>query len=169
MGRLRSDYERPLFLGISEEVVDLFGVDDTVLFRFSSAIAENHAVEDALYSEPSTTVQYKQYRIKCLYVDRKNTEQASDNGIEYEASNQIYVSLNHLLKAQVLPDQQGDLVGAGDVIGISLRDQYFEYDIIEVNNDGYINNSDKFTGYILTVKRRDKYISERKTGGPILP
>lgn len=164
MGRLRNDYERPLFMGVSEEVVDLFGVDDVAFFRFSSA--DNISGRDPLYDEPTTTVQYKQYTIKCLVTEKTDDADPTEFGTEHSYGSSIYVALNHLIKAQVTPDLSGDYVSEGDVIGINVRGEYFEFDIINADRDGWINDSDKFVGYNLECKRRDKYVSQRKTGGP---
>ena len=163
MGRLRDDYERPLWMGITEEVVDLFGVDDVLLFRWSAA--DNTSNKDPLYSEPNTQVRFKQYKIKCLYLDYVNSAAASSMGLEFEKGNKIYVALAHLLKAQVEPDCKGGLIAEGDTIGLHYRGEYIEYDILQANPTGWVNDSDKFTGYNLDVKRSGKFTPERKTGG----
>ena len=78
--------------------------------------------------------------------------------------NRIYVAVNHLLKALVSRDANNELVAEGDVIKIHSRGEWREYDIIQVSRTGWINDTDKFTGYELDVVRRDKYTPDRKTG-----
>lgn len=163
MGRLRDDYEFPLMCNTSEEVVDLFGVDDAYLFRFSAA--DNNTIKDPLWDEPMVTggAAYRKFKIKCMFLEYDNTTDASEEGSEAYSNNEIYVSRNHLLKAQVPPDVDGELVSEGDSIGIHYKGDYIEYDITDADHDGYLNNSDKFSGYRLTVVRREKFIPERKT------
>lgn len=162
MGRLRNDREAPLFRGVAEEVVDLFGVPDAYLFRFSSA--DNLSNKDPLWSEPSTTARFTRYPIKVSYSDYDDSTDADDAGRDMTLDVNLYVSLNHLLKAQVPKDGDGDYVTEGDVVGFHWRGEYIEADVLVANHDGWVNDTDSFTGYTLTCKRRDKYVTERKTG-----
>lgn len=161
MGRLRDDYENPLFQNTSEEFVDLFGVDDVRFFRFSAA--DNISGRDPLYDEPTTTVQYIEFKIKCLVTEKTDGADPTPVGQDLDHGATIYVALNHLIKAQVPPDLQGDYIAEGDVIGINYRGEYFEFDIIVCDREGWLNNSDKFVGYTLDCKRKEQYVSQRKT------
>lgn len=162
MGRLRGDYEAPLMRGVAEEVVDLFGVPDAFLFRFSSA--DNLSNKDPLWSEPSTTARFTRYPIRLSFSDYTGATDADDGGRDMSLEVGIYLALNHLLKAQVPKDGEGEYVTEGDVIGFHQRGVYVEVDVLSVEHDGWVNDTDSFTGYTLQCKRRDKYVTERKTG-----
>lgn len=162
MGRLRDDYENPLHRCIAEEVIDLFGVDDVFLFRWEAA--DNISIKDPLWDEPTTTVAFKKFVIKASYQDNgSGTDNATESGREMETEIQIFISLNHLTKAQVPTDRFGDWLVDGDVVGLHYRGEYTEFDLLEVQRDGFVNDSDKFTGYACQGKRREKYVADRKT------
>lgn len=162
MGRLRGDYEAPLFRSIAEEVTDLFGVGDAYIYRFSSA--DNLSVKDPLWSEPMTTARFTKYPIKLNFSDYSDSTDSDEAGRDAYLDVNVYIALNHLIKAQVPRDAEGEYVTEGDVVGFHWRGEYVEVDVIAANRDGWVNDSDQFTGYTLTCKRRDKYVTERKTG-----
>jgi len=162
MGRLRDDYERPLFLCVAEEVVDLFGVDDVYLFRWEAA--DNVSIKDPLWDEPTTTAAFKRFVIKAAFQDYAGSDVATESGREIDTDCRIFIALNHLTKAQVPLDRFGDWVVEGDVVGLHYRGEYTEFDLVEVERDGFVNDSDKFTGYVCQGKRREKYVADRKTG-----
>lgn len=161
MGRLRDDYENPLFQGVTEEVVDLFGIDDVILYRF--ATADQTGVTDPLWDEPSTVARFKEYKIKAMFLGYSEDESATEDGFENNITDTIYVALNHLIKAGVPQDARGDYMAPGDVIRIHYKGNALEYDITSADKTGWVNDSDKFTGYDCDVARRGKYMPERKT------
>lgn len=163
MGRLRDGYEIPLFHGISEEVVDLFGIDDCTLHKHFTAVQN----KDPIWNEPaSTTVKYKQYKIKCMTFDPTSDAAASEFGTIDIFETKIYVAMAHLLKAGIIPDEKGDYVDEGDMIEIKktgpAQVRSLFYDIIKALRVGYVNDESDNTGYELQVKRNWKYVPERK-------
>lgn len=161
MGRIRDDYEHPLLRSMAEEIVDLFGVDDAYLYRWEAA--DNLSIKDPLWDEPTTTAAFKRFTLKVRFSDYQGTEEPSDQGREIETDCSIYISVNHLMKAHVPLDHYGDWVVEGDVVGLHFRGEYTEFDLVSVERDGFVNDSDKFTGYVCQGKRREKYIADRKT------
>jgi len=163
VGRLRGDYEAPLMRSVAEEVNDLFGVNrDSYLFRWSPA--NNNTIKDPLWDEPTSTARFVRYPIQVHYSEYDRTTESDDSGRDRSLDVSIYISLNHLIKAQVPKDAEGESVAPGDVVGFHWRGEYVEVDVIEAKRDGWVNDSDSFVGYRLDCKRRDKYVSERKTG-----
>lgn len=165
MGRLRGCEEQPLFQDISEEVVDLFGVDDVLLFRYSSV--DQSPVTDPLWNEPTTTVRFKPYKIKALYTDYQNDNNPSEIGEDTVYTNFIWLSLNHLIKAGVKKDSQNEYVSEGDAIRLFYKGDTIEYFIIRAQRTGFINDTEHPTGYTLDVKRNLKYVPERATSDEI--
>lgn len=162
MGRLRDDFENPLFQGAAEEVVELFGMSDVVLYRHTAV--DQTGITDPLWNEPTTTIRYAEFKIQAMFMDWQEDMEVTEAGQHQEFRNRIYVAVNHLLKALVPRDANNELVAEGDVIKIHSRGEWREYDIIQVSRTGWINDTDKFTGYELDVVRRDKYTPDRKTG-----
>lgn len=162
MGRLRDDYEEPLFQCVAEEVVDLFGMEDVVLYRH--AVVDQTGITDPLWGEPSTQLRFSEFKIQAMFMDYQEDMEVSEAGEHQEWRNRLYVDLNHLIKALVPRDANNEFIAEGDVIKIHARGEWREYDILQVSRTGWINDSDKFTGYELDVARRDKFLPERKTG-----
>lgn len=162
MGRLRDDYECALFNSVSEEVVDLFGVDGVRLFKHNAA--DNITGRDPLWDEPSPHVKYKEFEIKALWLDWKDDPEPGAEGFGHTWENTIYVALTHLLKAGAPLDDQNDYVSEGDMIFVFNGNKEFYYDVISVERAGWINDSSQFTGYNLTVKRNRQFYPERKLG-----
>jgi hypothetical protein len=164
MGRLRDGYESPLILGVSEEVVDLFGTD-AVLYKPDDCAIAN--IRDPLYDEPTGTLVFKPYRIKALFLEYRDDFVPSAEGSVNENSNQIFVALNHIIAAGVKPDSMGDYVVEGDLIKIFFRGKEIVYHVIQMEREAHFNNSDNFTGYTLDCKRSSKYAPERNILPPI--
>lgn len=161
MGRIRNGYEIPLFHAITEEVVDLFGIDEVTLHKHNPATQ----VIDPVWSEPNqTTVRYKQYRIKAMHIDPLTTYDVGDLGGIDIFENKLYVAMAHLLKAGVTADEKGDYIDEGDLIQIHKKDgdKSVFYDIIKAQRVGYMNDTSEWTGYDLDVRRNWKYGAERK-------
>lgn len=160
MGRLRDDYEAPLIRGMAEEIVDLYGIDDVVLYRWSAA--DNITIKDPLWSEPMTTPAYKPFRIKAHRLDPDQDLPGDPEGRDENYSAKLFVALNHLLQALIQPDDQGDYINGGDVILLYVKSDPIYYDIIKINKVGYVNDTSRFSGYDVTVVRREKFSPERK-------
>lgn len=165
MGRIRDDFECQLFNSMSEEVVDLFGVENAKLFRFAAPGVDNISNRDPLWDEPSPHVRYKTYGIKCMFLQWNDDPEPGPEGQHHMWENQIFISLNHLKKAGCVPDNQNDYVNEGDMIFVFNGRNEFYYDVIKSQREGWVNDSSDFTGYTLQVKRNLKFVPERKVQG----
>lgn len=169
MGRLRDDREAEYFCSIAQEVTDLFGTDDATLYRFSAREDENLAGKDPLWDEPSETVGtafYKPFDLPVMWFSwASNILTVAPMGREEEIDVIAHVTVNHLKQAGVVPDVDGEWIAPGDTLAIHTKcgHETLEYDILQTNREGWINSSDKFVYYELTLKRRAKYEPERKT------
>lgn len=165
MGRLRNGRDAALFRRIAAEVTDLFGTADCTLYRYSAALDENLAGKDPIWDEPTTTPTYKKFSLPCNWFDYNSTANPSEFGRDDEIDATAFLALNHLIGAGVPPDENKDYVEPGDIISIhdSCGHEIQVYDILQTNRMGWVNSSDRFTGYELELKRRSKYVPERKT------
>lgn len=165
MGRLRGDKDAANFLRVAAEVTALFGASDCTLYRHFGAQNENIAIKDPVWDEPSTTPVYKAYDLPCSWFGMDNVTDASEMGRDETQSSRAYIALLHLIEAGVTRDESKDYVDTGDILSIHSRcgHETQVYDIVQVTRSGWVNASDKFTGYDLEVKRRLKYVPERKT------
>lgn len=161
MGRLRDDYENPLFQCIAEEVVDLYGVDDAYIYRFWSQSAANLADKDPLWGEPSTKVKYTRYKIKLMFLEYDDDETPNESGYHDQLTNKIYIAVNHFIKAGVPKDHNGDFCSPEDRIRVHYLGDQVEYFVTNVDRVGWINDTDKYTGLELTVNRNTKFVPER--------
>lgn len=163
MGKLRHAEDQAYFHSIAEEVVDLFGVDDAVLYRF--APADNETTRDPLYDEPvlGHTVKYLSYVLSMMFFDYLDTPEVGAGGLLETIQARGYISVTHLLGASVPTDARGDYLAEGDIVAFHTgSSQKIIYDIIDVTRTGWINDSSAFTGYDLTLKRSSKYLPDRK-------
>lgn len=167
MGRLRSGKDAAFLCRIAKEVTDLFGTADCVLFRFSALEDENIAIKDPLWDEPKLgeTVAYKAFDMPGAWSDWNSSVNTGDLGREDDIDALGYLTLGHLVAAGVPTDSDDEYVGPGDVLSVHSKcgRENFQYDILQANRDGWVDSSDQFTGYALELKRRDKYLPERKT------
>jgi hypothetical protein len=74
----------------------------------------------------------------------------------------LWISREHLDTAVVPIDRIGEQVRAGDFVKVWVGGDEIYYDIVEATRDGYVNDSDKWTQYECTLKKRLKYEAERK-------
>ena len=163
MGKLRHAEDQAFFHSVAEEVVDLFGVDDAVLYRFASA--DNQTTRDPLYDEPSLghTVKYTPYTVSLMFFDYTDTPEVSAGGFLETVQAKGYISLAHLEKAGVPVDDHLSHVAEGDIVAIHTgSSQKIIYDIIDVTRTGWVNDSSVFTAYDLSLKRSTKYLPDRK-------
>lgn len=160
MGRLRDDYECALFNSVSEEVVDLFGIDGAKLYKYLPA--DNITNRDPLWDEPSPHVRYKVFEVKCMFLDYHDAPNESPEGFHTNFENKIYIALNHLLKAGVASDLDNEYISEGDMIFVFDGKREFYYDVLNVDRTGWINDTSQFTGYELDVKRNGTFAPERK-------
>ena len=167
MGRLRSGKDAAFLCRVAKEVTDLFGTADGTLFRFSAAEDENLAIKDPLWDEPELgeTVAFESFDLPVAWSDWNSSVGVGSLGREDEIDAIGYLTVGHLLAAGVPKDSDGEFVGPGDVLSIHSKcgHEEFQYDILQTNRDGWVDSSDQFTGYQLELKRRDKYLPERKT------
>lgn len=164
MGRLRSCEDTDFIASITDEVTELFGVEDAGLYRYSAVWPENIARKDPLWDEPNTTPAYKLFNVPLMWFDWASVDSASEFGDDSEIDASAYISRNHLISAGVPPDHDLDYVNAGDILVIHNKcgHQKLYYDIVQSDRDGWINSTDQFTQYKLQLKRRQKYDPERK-------
>lgn len=159
MGRLRGGEDAAYFRSINEEVIDLFGNEDGVLHRFN---AEGSCPnQDPVWDEPTTKPNYEPFNLPFLIQDWNTPIQVDELGAEtiYEAT--IYISRAHLDRVAVPKDSTGEQIRPGDKFECWHQGDRLYYDIITVNRDGFVNDSDCWSQYVLTCRRTTKYVSEK--------
>lgn len=164
MGRLRSDRDAAFICSIADEVTELFGTENSSLYRYYGRWPENLSGKDPVWDEPSSTAFFERYDLPCQWFDWNSSDNENPQGRGEEIDATGYVTLNHLKAAGVPVDPGGEYVAVGDVLAVhtGCGGETFFYDIIQTNREGWINSTDKFTGYSLELKRRNKYVPERK-------
>jgi len=161
MGRLRDGYENPLFQHYSSEIVDLYGTDEVILYRFDEALSDS--VADPLWDEYAPAPKYRAFKIKGFRFDiSRDGSTNSPHGKNTEIDVTSTISRNHLDHAGVPTDVDGRMVREGDVLLFHERGDTFYYDIIGTNRKGHVNNTDSWTYVECTMKRREKFTPERK-------
>lgn len=158
MGRLRDGYDAPLWASVNEEVIDLFGNEDGFLHYLS---ADNCAVREPLYGEPAAKPRYTKFQIPYVIQDWTTPIDVNDDGSEQRYEATIFVSREHLLKAGVPLDGNGEMARPGDKFECWHKGDRIFWDIIGVDRQGHVNDSDHWTQYILTCTRTVKYVPER--------
>jgi hypothetical protein len=159
MGRLRGGEDSPLFMSVNEEIVDLFGNEDGVLHRFDTDAS--CPSKDPLWDEPTVKPVYIPYNIPYLLQDWATPIQVDELGQEviYEAT--LFISRTHLQKAGVPVDGNGDHVRPGDRFESWHQGDRIYFDLIGVDRQGYVNDSDNWTQYVCVARRSTKYVPEK--------
>ena len=162
MGRLRHDEDYGYLKSISEEVVDLFGVDAIIHKHFQ---ADQTATRDPLWDEPAQGegIQRVAYKIKMHFFDYDENPQSGENGFYYEVDAKGYVCLQHLIDAGIERDPTGDYIAEGDIIEVHKGTwNAIAYDVINTTKAGWVNTSHQFTGYNLALKVNSRFKPERQ-------
>lgn len=161
MGRLRDGFENPLFQHYGSEIVDLYGNDDMILFRYDEEASKENI--DPLWKEYAPNAKYVGYKVKGFLTEfTRETSTASPHGKDTEFDAKVTISREHLDKSGVPKDIDGQMVREGDILLINeLGDAYY-FDLLNVERKGYVNQSDQWLFLDLTCKRREKYVPERK-------
>lgn len=161
MGRLRNGYESELFLGVAEEVVDLFGMEEVILYRLDpDGICADYS---GVYGEVTTDRQYKAYKTKAHYQEITDDFQISEMGETNIYNSTVFFALRHLKGSGVPVDETREYIGEGDFVIFFWRGERIAFDVIDVKREGYVNNSDTFVGYTCQVKRNTRFVPERNT------
>jgi len=167
MGTLRGDEDICLFRDIAEEVVELFGVScDARLFKPLPEL--QIATRDPLWDEPAAgnKIQYKIFPIKLFYANWETNPEFTDLGLGIEYDVEFYVTINHLLAANVPTDDENQFMNEGDIFEVFRNKAEWFFEVVKATRAGYINNSSEFTGYNLFMKRRTRFIPQREIEGP---
>lgn len=160
MGRLRHGYDAPLWRSINEEVIDLFGNEDGILHRLDPS--GSCGGTDPVWSEPSGVATYKKYKLPFIFQDLTTPIETGDQGYEQLYLVTIYISRVHMQKAGVFIDTTGDYVSPGDKFEMFTKGDRIFWDIIGVDREGFVNDSDSWTQYTLECKRTTKFEPERE-------
>lgn len=165
MGRLRSGKDADYFCRIAGEVTDLFGTDDAILYRYFGKEDENLTGKDPIWDEPTTTAFFESYPMPVQWFDYTTISNESEHGRDEETDATAFLTVAHLIAAGVPVDPDKQYVSVGDTLAIHTDCGHLklEYDILQVRREGWVDSSDNFVGYSVELKRRDKYVPERKT------
>jgi hypothetical protein len=168
VGRLLNGSERRLFDSIAMDVLRLAGADQTVLWKFvrnpAKTINQVSGFIDCLYEEPiNASKHYFPYKIMCYFDQPDRATEATDDGRQQRSEGRAWVSRKDLEEKKVPLDETGNHMASGDIIQLfskSGKTWYFE--VMSVNRDGFENDSDVWTHYVLDLVRNDSFIPERK-------
>jgi hypothetical protein len=164
LGTLLNGKEKKLFDSINLEMMTLAGAQrvckDILLWAFQTPTTSTH--KDALYDEPNSKASYKSYSVK-IFFERPITEtSATDEGLEQSFSGRAWFSRKDLELAKVAKDYKGNHVKEGDTFELFHKGNRIFYEIINVDREGIVNDSDVFTQYTVDFVRRQHFIPERK-------
>lgn len=161
MGRLRDGYDAPYWASVNEEVIDLFGNEDGILHRQGGA--SDCVTRDPLWDEPQTTVQYEKFKLPFFIQDWSTPIDVDESGFEQQYEATIFISREHLNKAGVPKDADGEQIRPGDLFECWFRGDRIFWSIIGTDRAGFVNDSDYWTMYNITASRTTKYVPERDT------
>lgn len=161
MGRLRDGRENPLFQHYGSEIVELYGNDDVILFRFDESLSK--PVADPLWDEYSPSPKYLGFKIKAFVTQfTRESPTASPHGKDTEFDAIFSISRTHLDQAGVPQDVDGRMIREGDVLAVNEKGDTFYFDIVSLDRKGYVNQSDQWVSVEANCKRREKFVAERK-------
>jgi hypothetical protein len=173
MGSLLNGKERAFFDSVNQEIVRLAGTDDPVLWKFYKSLPASLATvanSDCLYEEPvagsKNYISYKGTPTVPLLVSFEQptrTEEAGDNGLVTRFESRITIPRSNLEQLKIPVDDLSNHIGVGDIIQVwskSKHSWYFE--VINVERDGFENDSDVWTQYSLECVRNENFVPEKK-------
>jgi len=165
MGRLRSGKDAAYFCRVAAEVTELYGAEG-ILYRYFGKEDENLTGKDPIWDEPTTTAYFEPYPLPIQWFDYRSLVDTVEHGQASEIDAVAFLTLAHLIAAGVPIDPDKQYVAVGDTLAIHAAgcgEEKLEYDIIQLNREGWVDSSDNFVGYSVELKRRDRYVPERKT------
>lgn len=172
MGTLLNGSEQKFFDNVALEVLTLAGTPDPVLWKFfsvlpSTPISSVSGQIDCIYSDPvSGSKHYLAYSkgLMCYFEKPDSLFDATDQGLTEKNEGRMWLARKNLEALKVPLDVEGDHVTAGDIIQLwsknKIRTWYFE--VVQVEREGFENDSDVFTHYACNVVRNHNFKPERK-------
>lgn len=149
--------ELPFWDSVNSEVQELVGINADY-FRISKTESTRHRT----YDEPNVTEGQawefaEPVTITCIIQEWAEIKDAGDRGLEQRFEARCWLSRKMMDDAKIDP-QEGDVIVVwGERPGVGGG-----WDIIQVNEEGFLGNNPVPTQFVLDLRRRDRYIPERK-------
>jgi len=162
MSEFFSREELPFWDSVNEEVQELVGIDaDYFVVRKADTTRDD--VYDEPTAAPGSPWEFEDpVTIKCIIQEWAETKEATERGMADTFQARAWVSRVMLDDAGIFP-QEGDVI----VIWQSSSDPLAReiggaWDIIQITEDGFLGDNPVPLQWVLDLRRRIKYIPERK-------
>lgn len=163
MGRLLDDSEIQLFDCIASELTELAGEEINYY-----GMANDEATIDPLYGEFVSRKVAGPFRIFAWLSWPQNRPDPSEQGFGEEWDGEVVISRSALDSVNAPYPHHGDVIEAWRTPyhdAVSQGKGMF-FDIIQIQNEGHINDSPSFVQFRGKIKRRSEFGAERKITPP---
>lgn len=149
--------EQPFYDHVNTEVQNLVGANADYF-----VLKRKQTKRDGTYDEPFVQIDSlwefdEPVGIKCIIQEWSETKEATDRGMDSRLEARGWLSRKHADDLDVDP-KEGDVI----VVWQQREGTGGAWDIIQVNEDGFIGNQPIPTQFVLDLRRRTKYVPERK-------
>jgi hypothetical protein len=149
--------ELPFFDKLAKEYAEKFGTKVRLIL-----FDKEKSTIDPIYDEPTKTVTRVVENLPAIVVELVpiSTVEAREEGLKNEKDTTIHFTRAHLEETK---DTNGVALGLSDVPEGAIVEVYgSQYDIIQSNREGFLNNVNKWLRVVCTLKRRSEFFPDRR-------
>jgi len=154
-----------MFDHFAQEHVEASGTE--ILFWHQNL---EESLRDPLYDEPIDREWDGPYKLKAWVEYLAGSPQMTENGMTVRWQGNIWIARKSLEDANIPAPLEGDVIKYWDnkffvEHGVNAEEGVeggYYFDIINVDDDGHVHDSDHFVGLTITVMRRTEFTPERR-------
>lgn len=168
MGRLLGLKERHLFDSINAEVYSLAAAEDVIVWKWykSSGAASVSGSLDLLYGEPILgSRHYIPFKTIAYFERPSNNIETPDEGSQYVRESRVFISRLICERSKIPADTEGYHVRVGDIFEFFRKGRTFYLEARNVEKDGWINDQQLWTQYLIDAVYNSTFTPDRKLIG----
>lgn len=163
------DGERKLFDSVAQELNQIVGTD---LDYFVQDV--NESTRDPLYDEPIERVFKGPYRVKAYVEQPSTTPEVREEGYRTIFDGSVWIARADFDALGLSAPSEGDVLrfwntpffNSQAVDGEDVPNRGYFFDVVDVDEDGHLNDTASFVGFKLVVRRRTEFTPERRLVPP---
>jgi hypothetical protein len=169
MGSLLGKSEKALFDQINSEVYVLAGTDQVHLWKWYSFIGNLASVSggiDLMYGEPVYgSKHYEPYKVIAFFERPSFSADSTSEGLQNIKEGRVQISRKICENRKVPKDKNGYHIQIGDIFEFFRHGRTFFFEVKNMELDGWINDQDTWTQYLLDVVYNETFTPQRKLVG----
>lgn len=168
MGTLLGKREQKLFDSVNAEVYTLSAAEDVILWKWSK-IFSNSSVSgtlDLLYGEPIPgSRHYLPFKTLAYFERPSSNYETQDEGLQNVKESRVFISRLICERSKIPHDKEFMHIRVGDIFEFFKKGKTFYLEVKNVERDGWINDQDTWTQYLLDTVYNSTFTPDRKLIG----